>query len=640
MLLELFRNHKRWLMFIAMILVIPSFVVTGIYSYNRMISDDGAIAKVDDVSILPQQFDEAKRQQLELLRQRLGDNFRSNMLESREARVALLERMMNERSLAGEVTRENVEVSEQTAIELIKTLPAFVEDGKFNAERYQNFLASRGYSDEYFVQIMRGDIARELLTSGVTRSVIVPKTTAVELFNLLNEKREMAIHTVPSADFVKDIKVSDEDANKFWTDNQKLFERPDEIDIEYVVLTPKLFADVTPSEEDIKTFYDQNPNRFRAAEERRASHILIDLSEGVDKAKAKAEELYKTLQSNPDQFAELAQKNSADPASAKDGGDLGFFGRGMMVPAFEEAVFKAKKGDIVGPVQTEFGFHIVKVTDIKDESVKPLDEVRDEIVRLYQEQESQRRFAEEAENFSNLVYEQSDTLAPVIEKYGLKDETLNGLTAEGPADPELKKIINQHVVESLFADECLREKRNTQAIEVSPNTLVAARVKEFRPTHIMSFEESKTDILARLTQDRALEAAAGKGEELLKSLKTGKADGVDFGEAMTLSRGNPQGQSFELINAAMRVPAKDLPAYVGVRTPSGFQIAHVMNSQTPEASETDVIMTTQELASMFSPADMGMYYDALRTKHEAVVLNDEYKPQSEEDASAEGAAAK
>ena len=123
MLLELFRNHKRWLMFIAMILVIPSFVVTGIYSYNRMISDDGAIAKVDDVSILPQQFDEVKRQQLETLRERLGENFRSNMLDSREARVALLKRIMSDRALIGEVSLENVEVSEATAIELIKTLP-------------------------------------------------------------------------------------------------------------------------------------------------------------------------------------------------------------------------------------------------------------------------------------------------------------------------------------------------------------------------------------------------------------------------------------------------------------------------------------------------------------------------------------
>ena len=196
-----------------------------------------------------------------------------------------------------------------------------------------------------------------------------------------------SISTISSADFVKDVSIAEDAAKKYWSDNQKLFELPDEIDLEYVVLTPALFADVKPSEEDIRTFYEQNPNRFRTGEERRASHILIDLSEGLDKAKAKADELYKKLQAKPEEFEKLAKENSADPGSAREGGDLGYFGRGVMTPAFEEAVFKGAKGEIMPPIQTEFGFHIVKITDVKDEHVKALDDVRDEIVRLYQEQE-------------------------------------------------------------------------------------------------------------------------------------------------------------------------------------------------------------------------------------------------------------
>ena len=185
MLLELFRNHKRWLMFIAMVLVIPSFVVTGIYSYNRMISDDGAIAKVDDVSILPQQFDEAKRQRLENLRVRLGEEFRSNMLDSQEAKVALLEAIMNERSLIGETSLEDIHVSEQVAIEMIKTFPRFLTDGKFDAEKYTNYLAASGMSDEYFVHMIRGEISRNLLTEGITRTTLVPDTASRSIFNLL-----------------------------------------------------------------------------------------------------------------------------------------------------------------------------------------------------------------------------------------------------------------------------------------------------------------------------------------------------------------------------------------------------------------------------------------------------------------------
>lgn len=626
MLLELFRNHKRWLMFIAMVLVIPSFVVTGIYSYNQMISDDGAIAKVDDVSILPQQFDEAKRQRLENLRVRLGEEFRSNMLDSQEAKVALLEAIMNERSLIGETAKEDIYVSEQIAIEMIKTFPRFLTDGKFDAEKYTNYLAASGMSDEYFVQTIRGEISRNLLTEGITRTTLVPETTSRNIFNLLTEKREVALHNLSVGEYMVKVKVSDEDAKKYWSDNQKQFERADSVNVEYVVFSPELFKQVMPSEEEIKTFYEQNQNRFKAPDERRASHILIDFSEGKDKAKAKAEEIFKQVQADPKSFAEVAKKESADPGSAKDGGDLGWFPKGMMVPSFEDAVFNAKEGDIVGPVESEFGFHIISVTGVKATASKPLAEVRDEIVKLYQDQESQKRFAEEADNFTNMVYEQSDSLKSVIEKYNLKPVTLNNVTAEGPTDANQKKLLNQHVMESLFGEECLNEKRNTQAIEVAPNTLVAARVISYQPAHIAKFEDVRADILSLLTTERALDAAEKDGKEMLAKIKDGSDKTVKFDKAVMISRSQPQGWDFNLINSLMRVPAKDLPTYIGVRTPTGYTLAHITKSETVEPEANALEGTRNELSGMFGQSEQAAYLSSLRAKHEAVVLSKDYLP--------------
>lgn len=625
MLLELFRNHKRWLMFIAMILVIPSFVVTGIYSYNRMISDDGAIAKVDDVSILPQDFDEAKRRQLETLRANLGEAFRSDMLDNAAARVALLERIMNDRSLSGEIAKEHVEVSEAAAIEMIKTFPAFQKDGKFEPELYQNYLASAGYSDEYFVYLMQGDLARQLLTSGITRTTVVPTVVAEDLHNLLTERREIALHRIATTDFVKDVKITEDQAKKYWTDNQKAFERPDQIDVEFVVLTPDLFKNVQPSEEDIKTFYEQNTTRFRSSEERRASHILIDLSLGKEKALAKANEILAKVKANPADFAKLAKENSADTGSANEGGDLGYFGTGMMVPAFETAVFKAKKGDIIGPVETEFGYHIIEVTDIRGEAQKSLADVRDEIIRMYQEQESQKRFAEEADNFTNMVYEQSDSLEPVIQKYKLKVETVKNVSHQGPADSDMKRFLNQHVMDNLFSDECLREKRNAQAIEVAPNTLVAARVVEFHPKHVAAFEEVRANIMQTLTTQEAAAKAKAQGTDLIAKVRQNK-DAVKFEAPITVSRSNPHGQSFGLINAVMRIPANELPAYVGVAGDDGYYIAHIVKSEKQEAKPSDIEANRNEVAQMFGQADQAMYLKALREKHNAVVLNKDYMP--------------
>ena len=629
MLLELFRNHKRWLMFIAMVLVIPSFVVTGIYSYNRMISDDGAIAKVDDQSILPQQFDEAKRQRLENLRVRLGEEFRSNMLDSQEAKVALLEAIMNERSLIGETAMEDIHVSEQVAIEMIKTFPRFQTNGKFDTEKYSNYLAATGMSDEYFVRVMVGDISRTLLTEGITRTTLVPDTTARNIYNLLTEKRDAAPHTLSVTDYVGKVKVSDEDAKKYWTDNQSQFQRPDAINVEYVVFTPDLFRDVQPSEEDIKTFYEQNLNRFKAPEERRASHILIDFAQGKDKAKAKAEEIFKQVKADPKSFADVAKKESVDPGSAKEGGDLGWFGKGMMVPAFEEAVFNAKEGDIVGPVESEFGYHVISVTGIKAPAAKPLADVRDEIVKLYQDQESQKRFAEEADNFTNMVYEQSESLKGVIEKYNLKPVTVNNVAAEGPTDSLQKKFLNPHVMENLFGEECLVEKRNTQAIEVAPNTLIAARVNAYMPAHIAKFEDVRADIKSMLTTQRALDAAEKDGQALLAKVKDGSAKDVKFDKAVTVSRSQPQGWDFNLINSLMRVPAKSIPTVIGVRTPSGYTLVNITKSETIEPEKAALDGTRNELAGMFGQAEQTVYFDSLRTKHNAVVLNKDYLPGAE-----------
>ena len=221
MLLEVFRTHKRWLMFIAMVLVIPSFVVTGIYSYNRMVSDDGALAKVDDESILPQDFDQQKRKQLDNLRSRLGEQFRPNMLESQDARAMILRNIMTERSLQGEATQEYVEITEATAIEMIKSFPAFQKDGKFSRDLYENYLRGTGQTDEYFVYTIRRDISRQLLAGGIARSAIAPLTLANHVNVLLNEERAVKVHTIGLEKYIEKISITDEQARTYWMKNLK-----------------------------------------------------------------------------------------------------------------------------------------------------------------------------------------------------------------------------------------------------------------------------------------------------------------------------------------------------------------------------------------------------------------------------------
>lgn len=626
MLLEAFRNHKRWLMLIATVFVVPSFVVTGIYSYNTMMTDDGAIAKVDDVSITPQDFDEAKRKQLEALRNRLGEQFRANMLDSVEGRVAILDSIMNDRALIGEVAKEHILVSEETAIEMIKSVPAFQNNGQFSTELYSNFLAGRGYSDEYFVQVVRGDIARSLLTEGVSRSAIVPKAVAERIYDLLTETRTASIHVVSGAKYRDQVKVTDDEIKAYWEANQKAFELPDTIDVQYVVLTPDLFKGAQPSEEDIVTFYEQNPNRFRAAEQRRASHILVDMAEGKEAALKLANELLGQVKADPTKFADLAKKHSADTGSARVGGDLDFFNQGVMVPAFDKAVFAANKGDIIGPVETEFGYHIIQVTDIKGQETRPLAEVRQDIINLYQEQQAHNRFAEEAEVFSNMVYEQSESLEAVISKYNLTPVVVKNVTMAGPADKAQAKMINPNVVESLFGDESLREKRNTQAIEVGPNTLLAARVLEYRPAHVSKLEDVKETIAARLIEQKALELAKADGEKLLAQVQAGDLNGTKFENEMVVSRQKAGPVTRDFIDSVMRADVTKLPAFIGVQDKGDYLIVQITKSQKQTIDDRALQAARGDLERMYGTADEGAYLSALRKKHEAVVLHKDYMP--------------
>lgn len=629
MLLEAFRNHKRWLMFIAMILVIPSFVVTGIYSYNRMISDDGAIAKVDDQSVTPAQFDEFKRKRLENLRARMGEQFRSNMLDGQDARVQLLESLMNERALTGEVRQGHVELSEEAIISIIKTLDAFQKDGKFDPKVYEAYLASAGYTDQGFVQLVRGDILRQMLIEGVSRTATAPTEVSRRLFDLLTETREVEIGTVKLSDFMKEVSATEEEAKAYWSAHQDEFRVPDTISAEYVTISPALFTNVTPSEDEIKTFYEQNQGRFARPEERSASHILIEFGDKKEEAKARAEKIMADLKAKPDTFAKVAKEVSADPGSARDGGSLGYFGRGMMVPAFETAVFDGKKGDLVGPVETEFGYHIIRIDDVKAAGEKTLEEVRPEIINLYRQEQSMKTFATEADNFTNMVYEQSDSLASVIEKYKLKPVTVDNITATGPADMSARAMLNQHVVDSLFSEECLREKRNTQAIEVSQNTLVAARVTKFAPEHVRAFEEVKDSIVMTIRTNKAMELATKSGKETIAELTKGaKSLKVKFDAPIKMARNNASQATINLVNAVMRVPADKLPAYTGVQTADGFTIARVVSSAKTEPTNEQLASLTREISEMAGRDDEITYLGELRAKHGATVLNDQYKPEA------------
>lgn len=623
-MLQAFRTHKRWMMLIAMIFIIPSFVVTGIYSYNRMSDSENDIATVGDTSITVMEFDNAKRQYLDNFRRQMGQSFKADMLDTPEARAQILASMISDRALALELASEYISVSEADAINLIKQAPAFQQNGQFSTELYERFLASMGKSDQQFVYELRGDLSRQLLLSSVSQTTIASNAMAQRIHDLLTEQRTVRTFEIAADSFKKSVKVTDEEVADYYKQHQSLFNVPETVDIEYVVLSPAVYKDIPVSEDDVRGFYEQNLQRFSIPEERRASHILIAIDADKDEAAAKkeADELYAKLQADPKQFASLARKHSADPGSAREGGDLGFFRQGMMVPEFDRAVFAGKKGDLVAPVKTDFGYHIIRIDDIKTAKARPLAEVRGEIETLYRQEAAVRMFAEDAETFSNMVYEQSESLAPVVEQFKLTVQKATGITRNHE-----DAIINPNVVEALFSFDVLQDKRNTNAIEIAANTLLAARVTNHRPQTVEPLDKVKGNIKTALTNTKAAQAAKAEGEALLAKLQKGEKIDRSFGKASTLSRENPGEYTYEVVTAALRPQADKLPSFTGVQTRNGnYTVINVQSAKKVQAAPEQLAMRKAELAQLYSNAEQAAFMNALENKFGVEILKDEYKP--------------
>lgn len=623
-MLQAFRTHKRWMMFIAMIFIIPSFVVTGIYSYNRMSDSENDLATVGDTSITMMDFDNAKRQYLDNFRRQMGQSFKPNMLDTAEARASILAALISDRAISLEIASEYMNVGEADAINLVKQAPAFQRDGKFSTEAYQQFLNSMGKSDEQFVLELRRDLTRQMLLSAVSQTTQASNTVAQRIHDLLTEERTIRTFEIKPTAFLKSVSVTDAEAQSYYDQNKSLFAVPESVDIEYVVLSPESYKNIKASEDDIKTFYEQNLQRFSTPEERRASHILIAVNNEKTDADAKkeADEIYKQLQADPSKFAQLAKSKSADPGSARQGGDLGFFQKGMMVPEFDNAVFSGKKGDLVAPVKTQFGYHIIKVVDVKAAQAKPLKEVRGEIEALYQQQAAIRAFAEDAENFSNMVYEQSESLQPVAERFGLKIQTVKNVTRDFE-DP----LINPNVIEALYGFDVLEDKRNSNAIEVASNTLLSARVTAHHKQTVKTFDEVKGDIVATLKNQKATEAARAQGSADIAKLLDKKSASAKFGDKTVISRERPGAYAYEVVTAALRPEANKLPTYTGVQTQDGsYFVIEVQSSKKIEASPEQLAMRKAELAQLYSNPEQAAFISGLETKFGTQILKDEYKP--------------
>jgi peptidyl-prolyl cis-trans isomerase D len=626
---EFIRTHQRLMQFLLLLFIFPSFAFFGLEGYTRLSDGDNAVAKVAGQSITQQEWDAAQREQMDRFRQMFGGQFDPAMFDTPQAKQGILENLIAQKSLAAEAARNRLSVSDQTLQQTILAIQDLkTPDGKFDSERYKALLAAQGMTPAIYEARLRQDLALQQVNAAIQSTGFAPKSVAARLSDISEQEREVQELIFKASDYASQVKITDDMLKDFYSKNGSQFEIPEQVKAEYVILNSEaVAAQIAVTDADIKSYYDQNVKHYSIDEQRRASHILIAVNKdasSVEKeaAKAKAEKLLAQLRKNPADFARLAKENSQDPGSAERGGDLDFFGKGMMVKPFEDTAYKLKQGEISGLVQSDFGYHIILLTAIKPAIVKTLDEVKNDIATDIRKQLIAKKFAELRETFTNMVYEQSDSLKPVADKLKLKIETASNLTrAPNPAAGPKAPFNHPKFLSAIFSDEAVKNKRNTEAVEVAPDTLIAGRVAEYKPVTKRPFEEVRPVVRERVLQIEAERLARKAGEDKLAELKN-KGDAKGLAEAKVISRSKKAGLSNEAFTALLKADASKLPVYIGVELPAqGYGVYRINKIMQPAATDvTRRQAEQQQIADALAQQEMFAYLEVLKKKAKVEIL--------------------
>lgn len=626
---DLIRKHTKIVMGLLFLLIVPSFVLFGMEGYNQSKDRAAVVAKVDGQEILQSQWDAAHVREVERLRASMP-SLDPKLLDSPEARYATLERLVRDRVIAAASAKSKLGISDQRlARELHDNADIAAlrkPDGSLDMERYRQLLGSQGLSPEMFEANVRADISSRQVLSGVNSSGMASAAVADAALNAYFEKREIQVASFSTADYAAKLNPTDADLEQFYKANESLFQAPEQANIEYVLLDVDTIKNgLTVNEADLKTYFEQNSQRLSGNQERRASHILIASPKSASaadrqKAKDKATELLALVKKSPETFADVARKNSQDPGSAPSGGDLDFFARGAMVKPFEDAVFSMKKDEVSDVIESEFGYHIIKLTDIKAPKQNTFAEMRPELELDFKKQQAQKKFAETAEAFTNGVYEQADSLKPIADRLKLEVKTASGVTRTA-APGASGALANAKFLNALFSPDAIEKKRNTEAIEVASNQMISGRITQYTPARTRPLAEIKDLVRQRWAAKRGAEEARKDGIAKLAAWKAAP-DTAAFTAPLIVSRDQAQKQPAQVVDASLRADAAKLPALTGVDLGAqGYTIVKVLKVlQRDAVADAMAKQERNQYVQWWTAAESMAYYNILKDRFKTTML--------------------
>ena len=572
-----FVHQNKRLVQVVLVLIILPFAFWGMDSYNKAVSSE-ALAKVDGEKISQLDFDQALREQQNRMREILGGKYDQAMFDNPEIKRSILDGLISQRVLISNARSSGLTISDEQLTRAIAGIETFNNNGQFDRRLYEATLRSQNMTPEIFESRVYQELITQQLTNAYKQNGYASRAVVDNIMHLNEQQRVISVALVSPDLFLKSANVDEAVVKAYYEKNQSEFKVNEQVRVEYLIFTAAgLQAGIKVSDEEIKKYYEERQREFGDQEQRQAAHILISVNASAtesDKqmAKAKIEKILQQVRQSPGKFSELAKQYSQDTGSAANGGDLGMFAPGAMVKPFEEAVFKLKTGEISDVVQTDFGFHIIKLLAVKPGNIQPLSVARNTILDRLNQKKASDKFAELAEKFSSTVYEQSDTLKSAADLVQIPLQQSAWLNKGQPeALPWTDKAL-----QAVFTEDVLSNKRNSAVVEIEPDKLLAARLLEFRPASVRPLVEVSEEIHQKLLRQQALKSAVAQGKSLLEKLKRGDKVNLPWKPALTVTREKYDGLDNTLARKVFQAKTTHLPAYVGVENETlGYFLARV-----------------------------------------------------------------
>ena len=523
-----------WVVWFIVGLISIPFVFVGIESF-RTGSRDPVVAEVGDVEITQGQFRAAYEQRYQQLRNMLGDNFRADLFDTAQFRASVLDDMAQEALLRQYADERGLRATDAAVFNYISMVPSFQVDGRFSADVYREVLARQGYTPDGFEAQLRNALAIEQLRQGVLASGFVTEGRVRSLYALAEQRRSLAYVEVPAARYRAEVdaQIADADIAARYDETQADYRAPERLKLAYVVLDrDALPAGQVPEDDVLKVLYDAEKARFVTPGERKARHILVNFGDDKDRARARAESLKAQLDEGAE-FAALAQAESDDVGSRDAGGDLGWISRGQMVEDFEKALFALDTNEVSDPVETEFGFHLIRADEVKSELTRTLDdpEVRASLIELFQNRERDRLFQAQQEQLEQIAFENPGSLAPVAEALGVTVQETDWFTRAGgdglSAEPQ--------VLAAAFSPEVLQDDENSTPLSLPDGRIAVIRKAAYEAPRQKPLTEVTAEVREALVAERARAKAREEAQAMIEAARSREVSLADIAAERGLS---------------------------------------------------------------------------------------------------------